>query len=537
MSRKQPEIFISYSWNDEGLRVADELERFFQDKGIAVMRDNRAIGYKGLIKEYMQRLGRGRCVILVLSDQYFKSPHCMYELLQIAQQPDFQKRIFPVAVDGAAFYRPEDRLNYLRYWDEEKTRLQEEIRQTPNLANLHGITDDLDLYDDIRRNIARLLDFLRNLNTYPLQGGNYEPLLETIRANMPKPELDYSRLPIDFSSKIEFLTQYFVGRQDAMARIGEFIQTHSSGYLAIVGEAGIGKSALLAHEVKKRNAVHHFVDDKQNSAKDEVFLRSIVGQLQQQYGFEFEERTPISVSEWNIYFHKWIKEISAEEQLVIFVDALDEAQHYGGSDNLIKYLPQELPENVYFILSSRPEFKKEDITFFDATVFERYDLPPFTQADIEDYLAVRSSRLSNPLPGGAGVGHLAEASTTSQVAAVLYHKSEGNPLYLYYLLQECENENLTLKQVSQLPQGLTKFYEKQWRERIWIGDTAAKEGRKQVLCCLLILKEPPGEEILLALTDFDRAELQDYLTPLRRFMQVGERYEFFHDSFKNFLQC
>ncbi|GAK56348.1 TIR protein [Candidatus Vecturithrix granuli] len=369
MPCKQPEIFISYSWNDEGRDVADDLERYLQEKGFTVMRDSRAIGYKGLIKEYMQRLGRGKCVILVLSDQYFKSPNCMYELLQIAQQSDFRKRIFPVVLDNTLFYRPEDRLKYLRYWDEEKTRLQEEIRQMSNLANLHGITDDLDLYDDIRRNIARLLDFLRNLNTYPLKGGNYEPLLEAIQANMPQAELDYSRLPIDFSSKIEFLTQYFVGRQDAMARIDQFIQTHRSGYLAIVGEAGIGKSALLAKLVKERGYPHHFVDDKQNSAKDEVFLHSIVGQLQQKYGFEFEERTPISVSEWNIYFHKWIKAISAEEQLVIFVDALDEAQRYGGSDNLLKYLPQELPENVYFIISSRPEFKKEDITFFESTVF------------------------------------------------------------------------------------------------------------------------------------------------------------------------
>ena len=98
MISKRPEIFISYSWHDEGLNVADDLERCLQEKGFAVMRDNRAIGYKGLIKEYMQRLGRGRCIILVLSDQYFKSPNCMYELLQIAQQPDFRKRIFPVVV-------------------------------------------------------------------------------------------------------------------------------------------------------------------------------------------------------------------------------------------------------------------------------------------------------------------------------------------------------------------------------------------------------------------------------------------------------
>lgn len=333
-----------------------------------------------------------------------------------------------------------------------------------------------------------------------------------------QPFPDYSRLPLDFSAKIEFLAQYFVGRQEAIKQVDQFIQTHPSGYLAIVGEAGIGKSALLAKLVKERGYLHHFVDDKQNSAKDEVFLRCIVEQLQQKYGFEFEERTPISVSEWNIYFQKWLKEASAEGKIVICVDALDEAQHYGGSDSLLKYLPHELPENVYFILTSRPEFKKEDITLFPATVFETYILPELTQTDLERYLSQRN------------------IAANTEVAGVIWQKSEGNPLYLYHLIEECDSKNLTLEQINQLPQGLMKFYEKQWQERIRFGDKAIKEGRKQISCLLLILKEPPNEDMLLSLTDFDRAELQDYLIPLSRFMRTGERYTIFHDSFKNFLQ-
>jgi WD40 repeat protein len=335
----------------------------------------------------------------------------------------------------------------------------------------------------------------------------------------PPFQWDYSKFPIDFSAKIEFLTQYFVGRQEAIEKIAQFLQTHKSGYLAIVGEAGIGKSALLAKLVKERGYLHHFVDDKQNSAKDEVFLRSMVEQLRQKYGFEFEERPPIAVSEWNIYFQKWLKEASTEGQLTICVDALDEAQHYGGSDNLLKYLPHELPDNVYFILTSRPELKKEDITLFVSTVFETYSLSPLTLSDIENYLIQ------------------CNIATASEVATVIWQKSEGNPLYLYYLLQECDGQNLKLEQVNQLPQGLMKFYEKQWHERIWVGDKATKEGYKQILCLLLILKEPPSEEILLELTDLDWAELHDYLNSLRHFMRIGERYEFFHDSFKNFVQC
>jgi ATP-dependent Clp protease ATP-binding subunit ClpA len=93
-----------------------------------------------------------------------------------------------------------------------------------------------------------------------------ERQLEITLSGVEEPpfQWDYSTLPLDFSSKIEFLTQYFVGRQDAIERIEQFLQTHKSGYLAIVGEAGIGKSALLAKLVKERGYLHHFVDDNQN---------------------------------------------------------------------------------------------------------------------------------------------------------------------------------------------------------------------------------------------------------------------------------
>ena len=44
----------------------------------------------------MQRMERGKCVIVVISDRYLKSPHCMYELVQIVNNGEFDNRIFPM---------------------------------------------------------------------------------------------------------------------------------------------------------------------------------------------------------------------------------------------------------------------------------------------------------------------------------------------------------------------------------------------------------------------------------------------------------
>lgn len=176
-----PEIFVSYTWRDESLKVTEDLDAFLQTQGITIVRDKRDIGYKGLIKEYMQRLGQGKYVVVVLSDQYFKSKDCMFELLQLSRQEGFYDRIFPVTVEGASIDEAEDVLKYARYWDEKIAHLQQEIKNTPNIANLQGITDDLNLYVEIRQNIAKLIDFLRNINTHPLKGSNFEPLLKAIR--------------------------------------------------------------------------------------------------------------------------------------------------------------------------------------------------------------------------------------------------------------------------------------------------------------------------------------------------------------------
>jgi hypothetical protein len=57
----------------------------------------RDLGYKGLIKDFMRQIGRGKCAIAVISDKYLKSENCMFELVEIAKNGDFY--------DWIAFFR------------------------------------------------------------------------------------------------------------------------------------------------------------------------------------------------------------------------------------------------------------------------------------------------------------------------------------------------------------------------------------------------------------------------------------------------
>ncbi|MBH8577408.1 leucine-rich repeat domain-containing protein [Nostocaceae cyanobacterium CENA369] len=161
----QKEVFISYTWRDQQSKpLVAKIEQVFQAKGIKIIRDTNAIGYKERFKEFMQRLSRGKCIILVISDQYLKSENCMYELVEIAEDKEFYKRIFPIILANANIFKPIERIKYIKYWEEQIKELDEAMKGV-SAANLQGFREEIDQYTDIRNTIAKLTDLLRDMNT------------------------------------------------------------------------------------------------------------------------------------------------------------------------------------------------------------------------------------------------------------------------------------------------------------------------------------------------------------------------------------
>jgi len=161
----EKEIFISYAWRGESEEFVNRLDQVFQSQGISIVRDKRDLGYKGLIKEFMERIGRGKCVIVVISDRYLKSPNCMYELVQIAKSGEFYNRIFPIVLADAKIYNPVDRADYIIHWEEEIDKLQAKIKQIKSFANLPSLQRSINEYTEIRATIDGLTDTLQNMNT------------------------------------------------------------------------------------------------------------------------------------------------------------------------------------------------------------------------------------------------------------------------------------------------------------------------------------------------------------------------------------
>jgi internalin A len=158
------EVFVSYKWGGAAQDLVDEIELALSERGVEVRRDRSEMHYRDSIQRFMRALGAGKYVIVALDDAYLRSPKCMFELTEIADRPDFAKRIFPIVLPDANITDPRVRIGYIRFWEQMRDDLARDM-STVKPEYLHGIREDLDRYEKIRNTIDGITDVLADMNT------------------------------------------------------------------------------------------------------------------------------------------------------------------------------------------------------------------------------------------------------------------------------------------------------------------------------------------------------------------------------------
>jgi hypothetical protein len=191
MPEDSKEIFISYAW-DDGEEFVERLDQAFSEKGVNLIRDKREIPYKGLINEFMGRIGRGKCIVVVISDKYLKSRYCMFELAQIAKNGKFYDRIFPIVLGNAQIYVPNERVNYVKYWEIENKKFEKSIKGV-SFEYLQSFSEDSRKLSEIRNTIGELTSLLSNMNTLTPDihsESGFETLIQSINAKLSEHPLN-----------------------------------------------------------------------------------------------------------------------------------------------------------------------------------------------------------------------------------------------------------------------------------------------------------------------------------------------------------
>lgn len=232
-----------------------------------------------------------------------------------------------------------------------------------------------------------------------------------------------------------------------------------------------------------------------------------------------------------------------EHQVVIIVDALDEAEGYSDPRrNIFKMLPNgSLPANIRFLFSSRPGEHLTHDFLSQAQVFwlsedEKGNRNPHIIEDAKAHILKLVEE--KPVKEILSKRSIEPVTFAEQVARA----SQGNFLYLYHYAQGLRNGDETLLNAEALPEGLYGIYEdfmgkiKEKREDVpWDG------AYKPVLGALSVARAPLNRRHIADFSGVEPGTVGTIIVRLKQFLDIaGERgdryYAIYHKSFGEYLR-
>lgn len=171
-----PNIFLSYAWANAN--IADEIDNDFKSIGIQFKRDVRDLEYRTSIKEFMQQIGKSDFVLMIISDEYLKSLNCMYEVTELLNTHEFEKRILPIVIDNATkIFKPSQRTMYYDFWKQEHEEAEKNKKTHTNRDTVEHTLRCQRIYDNLPEFFQRITDL--NVSSYEnIKRGNYRELLK-----------------------------------------------------------------------------------------------------------------------------------------------------------------------------------------------------------------------------------------------------------------------------------------------------------------------------------------------------------------------
>lgn len=377
------------------------------------------------------------------------------------------------------------------------------------------------------------------------------------------PDWDLDVFPKIFKALIKDKTRLFCGRAFVFDAFKEFLK-NPKGYFEIIGDAGMGKSAISSKYVLATKCPCYFNLFAEGKNKPKDFLESIRYQLIRRYSLQNSDNADLGT-----LLQKASEQLSKGQKLVIVVDALDEVEHEGNG-NLLD-LPQYLPDGVYFFLTRRsydednkrfsisPDtpYSKLDISLRDDTYQEK------SREDIQEYINLFMKMDTSAIKKWIQESlHSKENSTKGEVITLdewrqkqeppisqsefevmLAEKSQNNFMYLRYVLPNIATGKYNDLSLQGLPEGLKDYYITHWKRMGMEKDE--KDINAEILFILVVRDREVSSEMIAEILDKDIAPIEgklsewiEYLIP-KKIEEDGDEktyYSIYHRSFLDFLR-
>lgn len=177
-------LFLSYCQKDSDIAnfIEVELEPYINGKA-RISRDIRDVEYHESFKKFMQTIESHDFVIMNISNHYLKSRNCMFEVLEVIKDSQFQKKLaFIVLTDediqyyqeqyipsiGAKVYFLEGQTEYSLYWTKVEKELQDQIEGLGDpTRTIHQIKEKC-IVQRILLDLLEFMEFIKDAKGLPL---------------------------------------------------------------------------------------------------------------------------------------------------------------------------------------------------------------------------------------------------------------------------------------------------------------------------------------------------------------------------------
>lgn len=346
-----------------------------------------------------------------------------------------------------------------------------------------------------------------------------------------------SVIPDEFKAVIADKTQIFCGRKFVFDKIQEFIDNNKSGYFTILGDAGMGKSAISAkYIVDNPGTICFFNIRAEGRNRPDVFVKLIRQQLVNRFDLQNVDNDDLST-----LLTKATPKLSKLENLVIVIDALDEVDQEDNG-NLLN-LPMFLPDKVYIILTRRPyNLDDKRLTLSPNTQYAELDLRKCqdeSNDDVKTYI-LEFMGLDKYKAGLEIWINQQNDLSKNRFVETIAAKSENNFMYLRYVLEAIAEGFYPDEKLEHLPAGLQGYYESHWRIMGMTNKPLPKDKIK-IIYVMCALKSPVSCEMIVKYSHEDKLTVQEVINGWTQFLQEQKtyqppRYRFYHESFRDFLE-